>query len=111
MSGSNTPAELGFAGAVRATSGSNARDQADPRAALHEPANLAADMWLAERIVAHTGIRDSLFAGVVHEPTQRRERLRKAILENGLSTVGLGRHGGKFETYAAHFRRRFGEGL
>lgn len=72
---------------------------------------LAADLWLAERICEHTGVRAAMFLGAVHDAPQRRERLRQAILANGLSTVGLGKHRGKFETYAAHFARRFGEAL
>lgn len=72
---------------------------------------LRADLWLAARIVEHTGLREALFHGAVHEPRERRERLRKAILENGLATVGLGHYRGKFETYRAHFARRFGEPL
>lgn len=112
MSG-NSPAELGFVKTSRATSGVNARDQAQLELAVAMEADpvLRADLWLAERIVAHTGIRQSLFAGALHDSTERRERLRKSILENGLSSVGLGKHGGKFETYGAHFRRRFGEDL
>jgi len=72
---------------------------------------LAADLWLADRICQHAGIREAYFLGCLDDPAARRERLRKAILENGLSTVGLGSHAGKFETYSAHFERRFGEAL
>lgn len=88
---------------LAATSGPNARVDLDP--------TLAADLWLAGRICDHSGIRQALFMGCIEKPDARRERLRQAILENALSTVGLGSHAGKFETYAAHFQRRFGESL
>ena len=41
----------------------------------------------------------------------RKERIRAAILANGLSSVLIGQHGGKPETYAGCFRRLYGEAL
>lgn len=114
MSG-NGPEELGFAkpaaGAVAGTSGDNAHELGPEGRRFQLEPVLAADLWLAEKICEHSGIRAALFHGALDDAPTRRERLRAAILANGLSTFGLGRHRGKLETYAAHFRRRFGQEL
>jgi hypothetical protein len=70
---------------------------------------LDAEVWIASRIHDHTGSEkvSTLFEGVM-EAEQRREAIRTAILENGLSQVWLGKRNGIGETYATFFSRMYG---
>jgi len=64
--------------------------------------------WLVARVRDHGGhavLEDILTT------EERRERVREAILRNGLSSVLVGRKGGKPETYAAAFQRLYGTKL
>lgn len=65
------------------------------------------EAWLVKRLGDHGA---SVFDGDTDNQT-RKERIRDAILSNGLSSVIAGQHNGKHETYAAVFRRLFGEPL
>jgi hypothetical protein len=65
-----------------------------------------AEDWLAERIKQHGC--DLYLNGEF--PTMR-DRIRAAILANGIQVVITGRHDGKPENYAQTFERLYGEPL
>jgi hypothetical protein len=68
---------------------------------------LDAELWFVSRLRDH-GI--AVFEGVTDSAT-RRERIREAILANGLSCLIIGRRNGKSESYQQCFERLFGERL
>jgi hypothetical protein len=68
---------------------------------------LTLELWLAQRLRQHGA---AVFEGVTDRDT-RRERVRAAILENGLASVVLGRREGKPCTYAEAFVHVYGEPL
>lgn len=65
------------------------------------------ELWLARRLREHGA---AVFEGVTDRDT-RRERVRAAILENGLASVVVGRREGKPCTYAEAFELVYGEPL
>ena len=73
--------------------------------ALLQGPRLDLELWLIKRLGDHGAV-------VFHDDAAlRKERIRAAILANGLSSVLIGQHGGKPETYAGCFRRLYGEAL
>lgn len=71
-----------------------------------------AHLWLAKRLIQHRALIDAagIFDGTT-TPDERRERIRRVILEQGLSSVIIGRFNGKPESYADFFQRLFGVAL
>lgn len=75
-------------------------------------ATLAAEIWICTRIKDHTGSTIWLtpLSGLL-DAAQRRERIRAAILSNGLSSVLIGKRKMRSETYAQCFQRLYGVAL
>jgi predicted kinase len=69
---------------------------------------LEAETWLASRIRHHGG---AVVLDGAPDAEQRRERIREAILANGLSSVLVGRKNGRAETYSACFARLYQQKL
>lgn len=71
---------------------------------------LAVELWLSQRLREH-GV-PSVTAGLTDE-TERRERVRRGILDHGLRAVIVGRNSQtrKPETYEQLFARVYGIGL
>ena len=67
--------------------------------------SLVAEIWLSRKLK-----RPDLFSGLT-DATERRERLRKAITEQQLEDVEIGKRDGKPETYAQTFARLYGQPL
>lgn len=65
-----------------------------------------AESWLTQRLKDHGC--DPYSGGPNPE---YRDRLRAAILDNGMQRVIVGRHAGKPENYAQSFERLYGEPL
>jgi len=69
---------------------------------------LDAETWLAKRLGQHGA---NVFDGVT-DTASRRERVREAILEHGLTTVIVGKgKDGKTKTYAQAYEAVYGEKL
>lgn len=67
-----------------------------------------AEMFMAKRLKEHGA---NIFTGVT-DSTERKERIRKAIIDCGLDVIVIGRNGaGKTETYADAFARFYNEPL
>jgi len=67
------------------------------------------EAWLARRLLEQCKV--DVFTGTA-DPGIRRERIRAAILEHGLSTIVLGKgEGGKPENYATVFERLYQQPL
>jgi len=69
--------------------------------------HLDREAWLAQRLGEHGA---GVFTGITDRDV-RRERIRAAILEHGLTEVIVGRHEGKPQTYAQVFERLYGTPL
>ena len=69
------------------------------------------EMWFIKRMNQH-GVLDAteIFAGITDTST-RRERMRKAVLDNGLAQTTIGRRNGREETFEDCFERLFSEPL
>lgn len=68
---------------------------------------LDGELWLAQRLLQH-GV--DVFDGDTNRPL-RRDRMRAAILGNGIARVVVGRKEGKTLNYADAFERLYGEPL
>lgn len=68
--------------------------------------HIEAEDWIGRRLLEHGC--DLYLAGDF--PTYR-DRLRAAIVANGIGLVIIGRHDGRPETYSACFQRLYGEPL
>lgn len=65
------------------------------------------ERYLAHRLREHGA---ELFDGFT-DTTSRMHAARKAIVDNGLAAVVIGRHAGKPETYSQYFSRTYGAPL
>ncbi len=68
--------------------------------------SITADAYFARRLSEHVG-RGFVFAGVT-DSAERRERIRKAIIDHRLSDVIIGSVNGKPQTYRQAFERAYG---
>lgn len=68
---------------------------------------LEGELWFAKRLGEHG--MEIVFGG--DSPSERRARIRAAILHGGLSAVIVGKSEGRAQTYAQAFQRLYGEAL